>query len=54
MNTGAPINAVTIPTGISTGPNLDIKSALLNVNAPISAEKGRIYLKSLPIISLEK
>ena len=54
MNTGAPINAVTIPTGISTGPNLDIKSALLKVSAPISAEKGSMYLKSLPIINLEK
>ena len=54
INIGAPINAVTIPTGISTGPSLEIKSELLNVSAPISAEKGRIYLKSEPINNLEK
>ena len=45
---------MTIPTGISIGPNLEIRSALLKVNAPIRAEKGSIYLKSLPINNLEK
>ena len=54
INTGAPTKAVTIPTGISIGPNLEIKSALLKVRAPVSAEKGRINLKSLPINNLEK
>ncbi len=54
IKTGAPTRAVTIPTGISIGPNLDIKSALLKVKPPIRAEKGSMYLKSLPINNLEK
>ena len=43
-----------MPTGISIGPNLEIRSAILKINAPMSAEKGSIYLKSLPINNLEK
>ena len=43
MKIGAPNKEVTIPTGISITPDLAIKSAVLNVNPPISAEKGKTY-----------
>ena len=52
---GAPINDVTIPTGISEGDIivLAIVSAITRNIDPSKIEQGMLYLLSLPIINLE-
>jgi hypothetical protein len=42
MNNGEPSNAVTAPTGNSTVPSRDSKSANVNTHAPPIAEQGKI------------